>query len=364
MRILFVLGGLRVGGYEILSVQIANALAARGNTVAVLSLSADSRIIERIHSSVETRFIRRYLKYDVSFLFRISRTVCDLEPDIVLCCAFYPYFVTRLASLLCRKKVRFILAFHVTEPFDRREDRWNHVYTKFARLLKDNYIAIHNSQVDFFNVRYGLPRNRFTVIHNGVDTQHFSHQDVDKRNSVFRIAHVATLKPLKDQWSLLKSVVELGKHHKNWELLIAGANQAGILSEYEDFVTKHGLSEKVKFLGPVPDTRDVLSLSDVFVLTSLTEALPISVIEAISMGLPCIVTDVGGNSDIIEHGREGFLVRPGDYKEIAKYLKFLADDISKRKEMGAAAREKAIREFDFNNMMKRYIELFNHMLSN
>jgi len=364
MRILFVLGGLRVGGYEILSVQIANALVAKGNVVGILSLSDDARIIERLHLGVETHVVRRYLKYDVSFLFRVSRAVCNFKPDIVLCCAFYPYFVARFASFLCVGKIRFILAFHVTEPFDRREDKWNCVYAQCARLFRDNYIAIHSSQVDFYSTRYGLPRDRFTIIHNGVDTNRFSIQHFSRRNSVFRIVHVASLKPLKDQWSLLKSVVELNKNHKNWELIVAGADQSGILHEYEDFAAKCGVSEKIKFVGPVSDTRELLRVSDVFVLTSLTEALPISMIEAISMGLPCIVTDVGGNSDIIEHGKEGFLVRPGDYHTIARYLKFLADNVSKRKEMSIAAREKAIKDFEFTEMMKRYVGLFNRVVSN
>jgi len=362
MRILFVLGGLRVGGYEILSVHIANELAVRNNTVAILSLSADSRIKERVSPSVETHVIRRYLKYDISFLLRVSRAVCNFKPDIVLCCAFYPYFATRLASFLCVKKIRFILAFHVTEPFDSREDRWNYVYAQCARLFRDNYIAIHASQVDFYNTRYGLPRSRFTVIHNGVDTNHFTRRHFSRGNRVFRIAHVANLKPLKDQWSLLKSVVEFERHHKNWELVIAGADKSGILREFKAFTEKCGLSEKIKFAGSVSDTRELLGQSDVFVLTSLTEALPISVIEAISMELPCIVTDVGGNSDIIEHGKEGFLVRPGDYRAIAKYLKFLIDNASKAREMGLAAREKAIRQFEFNKMMKQYVELFNRVI--
>jgi glycosyltransferase involved in cell wall biosynthesis len=158
-------------------------------------------------------------------------------------------------------------------------------------------------------------------------------------------------------------MVEFDKYFANWELVIAGADQSGVLQNYKDFVLKSALSEKIRFVGVVTDTRRILDYADVFVLTSLTEALPISAIEAISMGLPCIVTDVGGNSDIIEHCKEGFLVKPRDYKTIAKHLKFLAENTAKRLEMGIAAREKAVREFDFNTMIERYIELFNSLFS-
>jgi glycosyltransferase involved in cell wall biosynthesis len=286
------------------------------------------------------------------------------RPDVVHCGAFFPYVAVRVASILCPKKMSFVLTFHVTQPFDRKEDRWNHIFSRFARAFRDRFIAIHSSQIDFYSTRYGLPKDRFTVIHNGVDTGYFSNQLNIKKNSVFRIVHVASLKPLKDQWTLLNSVVELEKYYENWELLIAGADQLGLQSAYFDYVVKHNIAQKVRFLGTVSNTRDVLRDSDVFVLTSITEALPISVIEAISMNLPCIVTAVGGNSDLISHGKEGFLVAPGDYRAIAKYLNLLARNPSKRREMAIAARQKAVTGFDFENMMNRYRVLFDKLMSN
>jgi glycosyltransferase involved in cell wall biosynthesis len=364
MRILFVLGGLRRGGYEILSVQIANALAEKGNRVAFISLSDDSDIKKRMSQCIDLYTIKRYFKYDPSLVPRVSLALRRFQPDIILCCAFYPYFVSRFASLLVHGRWNFILAFHATEPFNSVEDRWNLVYALCARLFRDYYIAIHNTQVGFYSDRYGLPRNRFTVIHNGIDTDHYSRRHKPKQNEVFRIAHVANLKPLKDQLTLLKSVAELTKYSNDWELIIAGSGASGILNEYEDFVVQHGIADNVKFVGAVPDSRDILNTADVFVLTSLTEALPLSVIEAMSMGLPCIVTNVGGNSDIVEHDREGFLVTPRDYVTIAKHLKLLLEDGSKRQRMSVSARKKAISEFGFEQMIERYIELFDSIIGN
>jgi glycosyltransferase involved in cell wall biosynthesis len=125
---------------------------------------------------------------------------------------------------------------------------------------------------------------------------------------------------------------------------------------------QQGIVKKVRFLGAVPDTRILLRDSDVFVLTSLTEALPLSLIEAIAMGLPCIVTDVGGNSDIIESGKEGFLVRPGDYVAIARYLKHIIDHPIQRKRMCLAARAKAVAHFNIEMMIDKYVNLLGNIL--
>ena len=120
--------------------------------------------------------------------------------------------------------------------------------------------------------------------------------------------------------------------------------------------------KKVSFLGPVADIREVLRSADVFVITSITEALPLSVIEAIAMGLPCIVTDVGGISDIIEDGEQGFLVAPGDYRAIARFLVYFITHPIERKNMARAARMKAVNCFNFDQMFQKYRDLFDDVV--
>jgi len=364
MRILFVLGGLRIGGYEILTVKTANALSQRGNKVAIVSLSKDQQILERVSPEVELHFAIRYFKFDLSIMLRVFKILRNFKPDIVISCAFFEYFIAKFASFYNFGKPKFILAFHFTKPFDQKEKQWNKIYTFLAKLFKDNYITIHKSQIEFFNKHYGLPRKRFKLIHNGVDIEYFRPERIKNKqcDGIFRIVHIANLKPLKDQWTLLKAMIELDKTYKKWELKIAGEDQVNLRADYEEFVKQCNLMDRIKFLGPVKETREVLSNADVFILTSITESLPVSVIEAIAMGVPCIVTDVGGNPDIIENGKEGFLVEPGDYKTIAQYLKFLIENPVKRRKMSIAAREKAIREFDFNMMIKKYCNFFNYIL--
>jgi len=362
MRILFVLGGLRIGGYEILSVQIANELAVRGNTVAILSLSADSHIIERVNTNVEVFSINRYFKYDLSFPFRVSKLIKRFNPDAVLCCAFLPYLMVRFASILVSRRISFFLAFHVTEPFNCRDDRWNYIFAALSRPFKDKYIAIHSSQVDFYCTRYGLQRQRFSIIHNGVDVQYFSPADIKNHHKILRICHVASLKPLKDQWTLLKAMEELDKSFKTWELRIIGADEANVLASYIKFAQVHKIASKIRFLGAVDDIRRLLWDSDIFVLTSVTEACPMSLIEALAVGLPCVATDVGGIRDIVEDGKEGFLVQVGDYRQIAKYIAFLAFELERRKQMSLAARAKALAHFTFRGMIEKYCHLLNGSL--
>jgi glycosyltransferase involved in cell wall biosynthesis len=363
MRILFVLGGLRVGGYEILSAKIAESFAKEGNKIAILSLGRDVSILDRIDPGVSTYITKRLFKFDVSVLLRIAIVLWRFNPDIILSCAFFEHFITRLASLMSLRTYEHLLAFHQTRPYDAKEDRWNHTYSLVSRLLNDRYVAIHKSQIGFFSRNYGLRPENFSLIHNGVDTDYFNpgRKRLRRGDGVFRIVHVANLKPLKDQLTLLKAMVELNKVCKKWDLTIVGADQSGSLQEHKDFVFERGISEKVHFAGSVSDTRSMLHDSDVFVLTSITEALPLSVIEAMATGLPCIVTNVGGNPDIIEDGVEGYLVEPGDYMTIARHLRYIIDKPTLRRKMGRAARAKAVAQFSVETMIDKYRKLFENI---
>jgi len=297
MKILIVVGGFRIGGSEILSAKLANELAERGDTVAFLSLSHDKQIIDRISTHVKTYFAIRKFKYDLTVLLRILRVFKDFQPDVVLSVFYFEYMLSKCASFFYSHRPKFILAFHQTEPFDAREHKLFKMYAILARFFKDIYIAIHKSQIDFYHTRYRLPKKRFVLIHNGVDINYFHPRYVRKRHGApyFQIAHVAVLKPLKDQWTLLRAMVALNKMYSKWQLMIAGEDEVNILPRYRNFVEHNNIAEKITFLGPVSNLRDVLCDTDVLVLTSITEALPLSVIEAGAMGLPCIVTAVGGN---------------------------------------------------------------------
>ena len=364
MRILFVLGGFRVGGYEILTVRLANTLSENNNEIAILSLSSERAILDKVNRKVVTyRTVRKH-KYDVVVVTNALRVLKEFDPDLVVSCAYYEYFIVRVLALLYPGKAKFLLSFHATEPYDMKEKCWNRLYGIMTRFFNDYFVAIHNSQRHYYSTEYGLPAHRFTLIHNGVDTEYFqpSKRTFRRRDGVLRVVHVANLKPLKDQWTLLKSVVELDKTHKKWHLRVAGADQCGMLKAYEEFVIQRNLTGKVKFLGAVSDTRAILRDADVFVLTSVTEALPMSVLEAIAMGLPCIVTDIGGNPDIIEDGKQGFLVRPGDYKAIAGCLRKLIENPGQRRKIGLSARDKAVKEFGFSTMVDRYDALFHKII--
>lgn len=104
-----------------------------------------------------------------------------------------------------------------------------------------------------------------------------------------------------------------------------------------------GVTDSVLFAGSRPDVPALLPGLDVFTLSSRQEGLPVALMEAMTSGLPAVVTRVGGMPEVLDDGDQGLLVEPGDPAALAAALGRLADDRELRERLGAAARERAAR---------------------
>jgi glycosyltransferase involved in cell wall biosynthesis len=142
-------------------------------------------------------------------------------------------------------------------------------------------------------------------------------------------------------------------------LVGSGADQAlSVESDLRAEVSRRGLEARVTFAGRVDEVEAWLRAIDVFVFPSLYEALGISLIEAAATGLPCVASRTGGIVDVVGDGQTGVLVAPGSVGELAEAMRVLLGDPPRREALGAAAREDAVRRFDFGATVSRYRCLF------
>jgi glycosyltransferase involved in cell wall biosynthesis len=132
-------------------------------------------------------------------------------------------------------------------------------------------------------------------------------------------------------------------------------------SELEQYVAKENLGSIVQFLGYRSDVPEILQASDVFVLPSRYEAMPISLLEAMAAGLPCVVTSVGDNAKIVEDGTTGIVVPPENPEALATALRKMLADSEMRQAMGEAARKKA-QEYSVERMAARIAEVYDELL--
>ncbi len=170
-----------------------------------------------------------------------------------------------------------------------------------------------------------------------------------------RIVTVARLIKLKGHEFLLTTLAATLKS-SNSELLIVGDGP-----EYDNLrtqISRLKLQNHVTLLGERNDVQKILSESDVFVLASTSEGLSCSIIEAMSSGLPCIVSKVGGNPELVKEGVNGFLFELGDETKLSSALNTLISDQKKRRLMGKESKLLAEKEFNIDSMVKHYIQQY------
>jgi len=204
------------------------------------------------------------------------------------------------------------------------------------------------------------------VIYNGVDTSSSGNRDATRRTLELgdRVTGiiVARIDTLKGHDTLLTATAELKTRYPKLVILIVGDGTER--SNREKLAHELGLDEKkVRFLGFRSDIPDLLAASDFFVLPSLTEGLPLSVLEAMSMKLPVIATSVGGIPELVTDGETGILIPPKDPVALAEAMARIIGDPDLRKRMGEAGYRRVVNHFSFDTMTKKYEELYYSLLN-
>jgi glycosyltransferase involved in cell wall biosynthesis len=236
-----------------------------------------------------------------------------------------------------------------------------HLVEKYLSRVPDRLVAVGSTQRDRLVRVYGFKENRLRVIRNGVaDVGALASRDLLPRIRVgdeIVIGSVSTLIEQKGITDLLDVAGRLHQQSLPFRLVIAG--EGHLRPSLEAKVDAMGLTKHVEFLGWVDDAPSrVLPWIDIFVQTSLWEAMSMVVLEAMSCRLPVVATAVGENPHVIEDGRNGFLAAPGDVDRVAERLKNLIQSPELRRRMGAEARGDWSARYTARRMCEDYQSLY------
>jgi glycosyltransferase involved in cell wall biosynthesis len=192
----------------------------------------------------------------------------------------------------------------------------------------------------------------------GVDPDQYSARPFRWNSSPFELMSVGRLVALKGLHVLIAALDRLVRQHRAVRLRIAGDGPERPRLERE--VESRGLAKYVTFEGWLdPDRiRDVYQQTDIFVLPSLAEGIPVVLMEAMAMEIPCVATAITGIPELIRHGVDGLLVQASSEEELAGALTRLLDDPEYRLRLGKAARRRVLEDFD----LARNTSVFAQML--
>jgi glycosyltransferase involved in cell wall biosynthesis len=216
----------------------------------------------------------------------------------------------------------------------------------------------------------GLPPERVAVIYNGVNTMSFANE-CPNREAIrremglgthdFVVLLVARLDYLKDHATAVRTIQRVALQRPDARLVLVGEGPEK--NTIQALVDEQHLGANVRFLGLRKDIARLLGAADLFLLTSISEGIPLTVIEAMAAGLPVVATNVGGLGEIIEEGKTGYLAPSGDDGALAQHILGLAGDVALCRTMGRRGQTRARSVFSESQMHGQYLELYRRMVN-
>jgi glycosyltransferase involved in cell wall biosynthesis len=361
------LHGLRIGGAEILAAGMARRFRKVYRFFFVCLDELGSLGQQLREEGFPVWVLRRQPGVDWGCSWRLAKLLRRERVDLLHAHQYTPFFYGVTARVLCRRPPVLF-----TE-----HGRWYPDYPRRKRMLanrlllerRDRIVGVGQSVRQALIDNEGFPSHRVQVIYNGVEIAPF--MDAGRQRATVRleldvgeddvlIMQVARLDPLKDHATAIRALGRVVQQGIKAQLVLIGEGPEE--PKIRELVQQLKLEGHVRFLGLRTDIPRLLSAADVYWLTSVSEGIPLTLIEAMAVGLPIVATRVGGVQEVIQDGKTGLLAPRGDDAALAEKVLYLASSPLLRQQMGEMGRERAQALFSDQQMHDRYYHLYREML--
>ncbi len=298
--------------------------------------------IEKIGLEFIPLNIKRYHKFSFKIIIKLYQIMKERNIHIVRTHKYRASLYGRIAASLARVPV-VITSVHGNYRKDLRLKR--KLANRILSNVTDRIVAVSESIKQDILKYDRIEPFKVIVINNGVDIIKFNpegnfhniRREFSISDSEIIIGFIGRLVPAKGLEYLINAFSLLSRELKNIKLLIVG--EGSLLNILRERVKENAINQKVIFTGKRYDIPDILSAIDIFVMPSLAEGLPNSLLEAMAMGKPIIATTAGGIPEVIKDGINGILIPPRDVDSLATAMKKLLEDPFFSVKIGQGARD-------------------------
>ena len=360
LRVAMLLESDAPGGAEGMVLLLAEELRRRGHWVCPVGPdNASGWLAEQFHArgfESETFSIRRPL--DWRCLRGLVQLLKRREIDVIHSHEFAMSVYGAAAARLRRKP--HVITMHGGQYFAQRW--WRRIALRWACKASSHVIAVSHATELHLRQALRLAADAVGVIHNGVPFQP-ARRDLLRRelavaDDAVLIVAVGSLYAVKGHIVLLRALAELETVAGATPYRVAIVGRGEEESALRTFALEHGLADRVTLLGYRSDIPAVLAAADIFAMPSLSEGLPLALLEAMFAGKAVVASDVGGIPEVVTPGNDGVLVPAGDERELALALRRLIDDPVYRGELGRRAQLRASAHFSIQGMADAYEHLY------
>jgi glycosyltransferase involved in cell wall biosynthesis len=258
--------------------------------------------------------------------------------------------------------VQHVITMHGSRYYAGRLQR--RLAMRAAIALSGRTVAVSNRLARDLSRDLYVSRSHISMISNGVryvpPPRTTLRDELGLRAGDRLLVAVGNLYPVKGHRYLIDAMALLAERHPTLHLAISG--RGDLLDALKTQARELGVADRVHLLGLRSDVAAVLAAGDMFVLPSLSEGLPLALLEAMFSGLPIIASDVGEVGAALAHGDAGLLVNPGNSAALARAIDTLLFDAQQSRELGERAARRAAAEYDISQMVRRYRDVYDEVL--
>lgn len=354
MKILQVLPYFCFGGAEIMCENLTCALKEQGNEVTVVCLyDRRTPISERMEQAgIRILFLDKKPGLDVSMVPKLVRIMKREKPDVVHTHLDVIKYAALAAALSGVKTC--VHTVHTLAEREAEGPAQKIINKTYFRLGWSLPVALSPEVRDSIAAFYGLDRETIPVIYNGIDLSRCVPKESYSAGETVTILHVGRFDVPKNHAGLLRAFQKLHEDRPQCRLQMVG--DGDLRKDMEALAEELGISQWVQFCGMQADVHPYLQNADLFVLPSIYEGNPMSIIEAMATGLPIAASAVGGIPDMLQNGESALLV-PCDTDAVADACKALIDDEALRARLGRQAKQDSPR-FSAAFMAQKYCECY------
>ena len=368
MKILEIISDTNIGGAGIVLLTRINSAPSEyknSTTVILPKGSALKRRFEACGIKVEEIRIKGDRSLDFIAIFKYKKLLKRHSPDIINC---HGALSCRIAAYLCRIPVRLYTR-HCAFPLSKICG--NKLYKKligYIQMRLSNYVIAVAEAAKTNLIDMGINENKITVIINGVDETRASSKDekeaLRKKLNIYSgcsvVSIFARLEKCKGHEDFLNAAKIISEYSPNFKFLIVGDGSEKF--SLKEKCKELGLNPYVVFTGFIEKTSPYFSITDINVNCSNgTETSSLALSEGMSLGIPAVVSDFGGNPHMVRNGYNGFVYPSGDYKTLAKYIIFLSENKDEYLVFSQNAKKRYEGEFNSKEMSRQTYALYKEL---
>lgn len=357
LRIVQVLPSLVVGGAETFATQLAQAQLDAGHDVRLLVLKDGGPLLDRLSPTLRrhTTLLGKRARFDATVLPRAARVLRRWAPDVVHTHLFTSLSWGSTAARLAGVPV----VVHTQHACHADEYAYLPPIRRQLSRLLDVIVGCSQAVSDDIAARNYAPHAPIATVDNGIPLAGRARSSLD--HHPLRVGTVGRMVEIKGQRYLIDALAAARAAGHDLALTLVG--DGPLRDDLRAQVAALGLDPHVRFTGQVDDVPTQLAELDLFVLPSLSEALPMTLLEAGAAGLPMLVTTGGGGPTLLRAGAGGWAVPPADAAALAEALATFARlSFSERQALGEASHRLVLGHYSIEATARRYEELYRRYL--